>query len=130
MSPFIELLKNEDDFASLNGASLEQISAAEIQLGLSFSEEYKLYLKEYGIASANGHEFTGLCESPRLNVVTVTKAARWDNPSVPENYYVVEKAGIDGIMYWQEHDGTMIMTKPHCAVVKVGNSLAEFFSES
>lgn len=127
MERFVEVLKNCDDFDCLRGVPFQQIHDAENQLDVSFSEEYRQYLQEFGIASANGHEFTGICNSPRLNVVNVTREARRMNPEVPEGYYVVEKAGIDGIIIWQDSTGAVILTKPHSAMEKAGGSLVEYF---
>lgn len=126
---FIDILRNSEDLDTLYGASDERINEAEKQLNLAFSDEYREYLKAYGLASANGHEFTGICDSPRLDVVSVTKKARSEFSSIPDGFYVVEKAGIDGIMIWQEKTGTIIMTKPHSAPVTIGNSLVEYFEE-
>lgn len=129
MDRFVEVLKNCDDLDCLGGVPFQQIQDAENKLDVSFSEEYRQYLQEFGIASANGHEFTGICNSPRLNVVSVTKEARGMNPDVPEGYYVVEKAGIDGIIVWQDNTGTVILTKPHSVIEKAGDSLVEYFCE-
>jgi len=127
MNRFIEVLKDCEDLDTLKGASTNQISEAEIQLNVSFSGEYREYLEAFGIASANGHEFTGICNSPRLNVVEVTCAARKLMPSVPRGYYVVERTGIDGIIIWQDVSGTILMTQPHREASVLSHSLAEYF---
>ena len=57
MNRFINVLKNSDDLDTLKGASADQITEAEIQLNVFFSDEYREYLEMFGIASANGHEF-------------------------------------------------------------------------
>ena len=127
MNRFINVLKNSDDLDTLKGASADQITEAEIQLNVFFSDEYREYLEMFGIASANGHEFTGICNSPRLNVVEVTCAARKHMPSVPKGFYVVERTGIDGIIIWQDVSGTVLMTQPQKPASVLYRSLAEYF---
>lgn len=72
----LQIIKGIDGLLKLQGASDAQILEAEKALGLKFSTEYKLYLKEFGCISFDGHEFTGLNTSKRLSVVDVTSFER------------------------------------------------------
>ena len=58
------------------GVSDEVIASAEQQLGVTFSSQYKAYLKEYGVLSFASHEITGLGVIGYLNVVEATEAER------------------------------------------------------
>ena len=129
MRNFLETLKSYDDFVCLNGAEDEAIKEAEEALNLHFAPEYKAYLKEFGAASADGHEFTGLVDSERLNVVKVTLHARSQCLSVPQDFYVVEEIQIDKIRIWQSADGSVYETVDGSSPEKTYGSLAEYIAE-
>ena len=123
---FIKKLKKFEDFVSAKGASEESIKQAEDTLGVAFAKEYKDYLRECGIAAADGHEFTGITTSDRLSVVSVTESARNNMDNPPEGLYVVERAQIDGILIWQAQDGTVYKTVKGNAPEEIAKSLAEY----
>jgi len=125
MSNIITRLKESAGFVSLSGATYEQIERAENSLGLKFSDEYREYLTAFGVASAAGHEFTGICASSRLNVVDVTELERQQN-IVPNDWYVVEQANIDGIVIWQASTGEVYQTIPNGLPIKLCDSLSEY----
>lgn len=125
MSKFVEKLKEYPDYLEFGGVSIEVINKAEQHLGLSFSEEYKEYLLRCGIATANGHEFTGLCSSDRLNVVCVTLAEMNRNGEVIEGAYVIEQTHIDGIVIWQIKRGDIYKSQEN-TFIKICNSLSEY----
>ena len=110
MKRFADIIKEYGDFAAFGGVSDKQIKAVEQELGLNFSKEYKEFLKEYGAACANGHEFLGICDSKRLNIVEGTVKARKKNGNIPENLYLIEDIGIDRILIWQNATGKMYQT--------------------
>jgi len=105
MSDFVNKLKVFDDFVSIGETDEKAIKDAESKLGLLFSEEYREYLRACGAASVDGHEFTGIVNSDRLNVVDVTMRERNRNASTPKDLYVVEEVQIDGIAIWQSGNG-------------------------
>lgn len=109
-------------------ATPSEVSQAEQALHLAFSPEYREYLSAYGVASADGHEFTGICASPRLNVVNVTREERETNPGVPDDWYVVEQAHIDGIVIWQSEKGEVYQTQPGAEPFRLCASLAEYIN--
>ena len=67
-----EIIENSEKVFTYASMSYEKIQQAEKELKVSFSEEYKEYLAEYGVAIFNGHELTGLCDGKRLDVVRIT----------------------------------------------------------
>ena len=128
MNDITSVLKDLPYFVALKGTDDTSIKNAEVTLGLHFSDEYIVYLKAFGVASADGHEFTGICASPRLNVVDVTINESTNNPDVPNDWYVIEQANIDGIVIWQNSKGEVYQTQPCCESVKLANSIVEYIS--
>ena len=125
---FVDVLRNAEGFASLKGADETRIKSAEAALGLRFSDEYRAYLKAFGVASAGSHEFTGICDSARLNVVDVSRDARKYFGDIPADWYVVEEANIDGIVIWQDDSGSVYESVPGKKPRKIFNSLQDYFS--
>jgi hypothetical protein len=95
-----------NNLVALKGVSNEEIEKAERYLSLSFAADYKAYLKKYGVISAQHIELTGIIASPRLNVVDVTLSVRQRN-KVPEDMYVIEDTGIEGIIILQNAKGAV-----------------------
>ncbi len=126
MSELIKKFKNLPNFFSLKGGSAEEITNAENTLNLKFSKEYCDYLSEFGVVSANGHEYTGICCSPRLSVVDVTLYEREHNPNIPYDWYVIEQANIDGVVIWQNEIGEIFQTQSCCDCVKIADSLEDY----
>jgi len=127
MSDIVKKLREMQGFVSLSGATKEQIEQAEKSLNLKFADEYCEYLAAFGVASACGHELTGICASPRLNAVGVTISEKMSNPAVPANWYVVEQAHVDGIVVWQSGTGEVWQTAPNTPPIKLCASLCEYF---
>ena len=123
----VELIRRMQGFVSFSGAEQNAIYAAEHELGLLFANDYKEYLHAFGAVSYKGHELTGVCKSNALNVVNVTQKEK-EFTDVPDSWYVVEQAHIDGIVFWQTQQGTIYMTKPGAGAQKVCDSLIEYVS--
>lgn len=113
-------------FAHLEGAGADEISAAQDSLRVEFASDYAEYVSAYGIASANGHELTGVCKFPRLSVVKVTEEERGRGHGEDPGWYVIEQAGIDDLVAWQSPNGEVFMTSPGGTPEKVANSLLEY----
>lgn len=113
-------------FCSLAGVSAEQIANAENALALHFAGDYREYLCALGIVSAGGHEFTGICNSKRLNVADVTLSERSINANIPHDWYVLEEANIDGIVIWQNGAGEIFQTQPGRNTVKIADSICDY----
>lgn len=126
MSSIVTILKSQEHFYSKQGVPLNNIAQAEGALGLKFSAEYKEYLTAFGVASANGHEYTGLCTSARLDVVAITLQERKKNPNIPDDFYVIEQANIDGIVIWQSSDGNIYQTAGCSCPIKICDSFGEY----
>ncbi|MBR2835967.1 MAG: SMI1/KNR4 family protein [Coriobacteriales bacterium] len=129
MNNLTSIMKELPDFYALNAAKPESIEAAERRLDVVFSDEYRSYIKEYGVVSVNGHELTGICSHSRLNVVDVTLQERSLNPLVPQQYYVIENSCMDGIIVWQDQTGTVYQTAPNSEPIKLCDSLLDYIRQ-
>ena len=129
MATIIDALKSKIDLLTGEGVSELIISNAEKALNLSFSNEYKEYLKTYGIAVFDGHELTGITKSPRVNVVDVTNAERKRKPDIPSDLYVIEETDVEEIVIWQSGDGKIFYSGPNQDLTQLCNSLAEYVSK-
>lgn len=122
MTDIIKVLKEMEDFDSLTGASKAMIESAESDLGLVFASDFKQYLLECGLASADGHEFTGIVKSPRLNVVDVTIRLKKKFKDAPVDAYVIEELGIDDTVVFQTTDGKIYKANPQSQFLKIADS--------
>ena len=126
---FVDVLNTVENLHALKGVSDEVIREAEKELGLVFSPEYYEYLKQYGLASAKWHEFTGLGSSNRLSVIYNTMQERELHPEMPDSYYVVEQCNIDGIVILQSADSKVYMIGPDGTIRFIYDSLAEYLEK-
>lgn len=126
MSNIVEVINSLPELLKLKAAKPKQITDAESQLNVSFSNEYKEYLSEFGAIMADGIELSGIATSEHRNVVSLTKN-EWDlNPKVPHNMYVIENTCVDGIIIWQDTTGVVYQTNPNCAPKKIADSLQDY----
>jgi len=122
----ISAIRDQVGFVSLNGVDFQNIQNAENTLGLRFSQEYREYVQEFGAASFQGHELTGICNIPYLNVVDVTITEKKLMQKIEPSWYVIEEAHIDGIVIWQDETGHVYQTSPSSSPIKIANSLLEY----
>ncbi len=121
-----EVIKALPYLLPLKAATNQQITDAELQLRVSFADEYKAYVKEFGAIMADGIELTGIAKSEHRNVVSITKRERGLNPNVPNTMYVIENTCVDGIIIWQDTKGSIYQTQPDSKPKKIANSLVEY----
>lgn len=128
MKTIVDVINSLPELLPLKAATSMQITDAELQLRVSFSNEYKEYLSTFGAIMADGLELSGIAKSEHRNVVSLTKK-EWElNPKVPHTMYVVENTCIDGIIIWQDTDGRVFQTQPGVEPKQVADSLAEYIS--
>lgn len=118
-----------DGFFATGGVDKDTIVKAEETLGISFSDEYKKYLLEYGQVIVDGHELTGIHKSPRLNVINVTQKYKNKFNDIADDWYVVEDLGIDGIVIWQSENGAVYETNSTGEASEIADSLAEYIED-
>lgn len=126
MSDLITRIQEANDFASLGSASDEQISDAEKSLQLTFAEDFKEYLRTFGVATFCEKELTGISSSDRLNVVAVTTRARNFYKAFPADAYVIEELLFDHIITIQKSDGTIYSYGPNDSEKQIASSLFEY----
>ena len=128
MATIIEVMKSIPDYVGSNGRSEREIVAAEKSIGTQFAPDYRLYLKEIGLACFDGHELAGITNDARLSVVAVTEQERAANPNIPSSWYVVEQTGFDGIVIWQSPSGEIYQAVADMPGRKIYNTLVEYVS--
>lgn len=127
MSKLIETMKNQPNFYAEEETTSAQIAQAEKSLGLHFASDFKEYLRAFGAASFNGHELTGFSADKNLDIVNVTRKNQ-QKCNVRKSLYVIEEAHIDGIVLWQDADGTVYKTDRNAKATKIANSLLEYIT--
>ncbi len=123
------VLEQQEAFESGKSATMEEILKAEETLTVTFAEEYRVYLQKYGWDSCKNHIFTGVSPFVGIDVATVTKKTRKRQPHVPHEYYVIEETQMDGIVIWQNSDGTIYASNPSSQPLKIASSLAEYIAQ-
>lgn len=126
MSSIINVIEKLQNLRWLVPLSEKDINDAEKVLCLRFADEYRIYTKKFGAISANGIELTGVVSTPRLNVVDVTTSEKNLNQNIPDDMYVIENTGIEGILMLQNARGEIFSIFPASKPVKKFNSLAEY----
>lgn len=126
MKNIVSVINSLPDLLPLKPASEILISDAEIELRVSFAEEYKLYLSNFGAIIADGIELTGISKSEHRSVIALTKREWSLNPKVAHSMYVVENAGVDGIIIWQDKTGSIYQSSPNSEPKVIAKSLAEY----
>lgn len=122
----LNVLKRKEHVYHLNGVSDEEILLAEDKLGVKFSDDYKIYLKLFGLLSFESHELTGICESARLNVVDSTLEELADNEFISNDMYLLEQVGVENMTIWQNTKGEVFEVAYKQAPQKICDSLLEY----
>lgn len=128
MATITKTIQSLPKLITLKAASSTEITDAELQLRIKFSEEYKTYLSSFGAILADGIELTGISKSAHRNVVSVTKQEWSLNSSVPHTMYVVEATGVDGIIIWQNSCGLIYQSMPNTEPKQIASSLNEYIT--
>ena len=105
MSKIVEKLNAVPNLFHLTGCVTSQIKEAQKSLNLEFPAEYIEYVKTFGAVSFYGTEWDGLYVDGNLNVVTATKQERDLDSNFPNDCFVVENVGIDGVLTLMGQNG-------------------------
>ena len=120
----IKKIKNLDKNPN-GGANEEQIERAEKRLSLRFSKEYKEYVKEFGMISFYGTEWSGLNIDGYFNVVNMTEDEKALNEVFPEKYFAIENLAVDGVIIISNEEGK-IYSIQYDKKELICNSLSEY----
>lgn len=122
----VDVMRSKEHFCCAGPASGADVKEAQSALGCPFSPDYREYVQELGIASFDGHELTGICPSPRLNVVDVTRRARLRHPELAKSWYVIEELNMDGVMICQDASGSIHEVVPGGRPCQIASGLKEY----
>ena len=129
MTKIVKLIDSLPNLLTLKPATAKEITEAEIRLRVGFAEDYKEYLAAFGAIMAEGIELSGIAKSEHRNVVSLTKKERELNSKVPYNMYVIENTGVDGIIIWQDTNGTVYQTTPDAGPLPIASSLWAYLAK-
>ena len=129
MEAIVNLLRAQSAFASAKAPTAQEVAMAEQTLGVTFAADYRDYVTALGVASYEGHELTGVCPFPRLNVVSVTRQERAANPAIPSSWYVLEQTNIDDLVIWQDASGAVYQAIPGHVPEKICATMQEYIAE-
>ena len=129
MKNIVEIINSLSNLLPLKPATSIQIADAELQLRISFANEYKEYLAAFGAIMADGIELTGIAKSEHRNVVAQTQSEWKLNTKIPHNMYVIENTHVDGIIIWQDTNGLIYQSSPSSDAKQIAGSLAEYISD-
>ena len=98
MKGIVDKIKKIEKLYHAKGCTTRQLKEAQSELGIEFPEEFIDYVKEFGVISFYGTEWTGLNVDGYLNVVESTKQERELNSAFPTDCFVLENQAIDGVI--------------------------------
>ena len=122
MDNLIKYIQSLPGLQFTGGVTECEIRESESILNLSFADDYKAYLTEFGQLSANGIELTGLSNRKLTSVINLTQNER-KLLSIPSNHYVIEDIGVDGLIYTQDNTGSIYQLLPNRPITKVADNL-------
>ena len=130
MKALIDILQKKKNVFHNNGTDEKSVLSAEAALGLKFSDDYREYLLNFGILSYEGHEYTGICNSTRLNVVDATKREKEENNNLTDDTYLLEWVGVENMTIWQRSDGEVFEVPYKGKPKKIYDSLIAYLEKN
>ncbi len=125
MSDIAEKIYGIEGLWKAGGCTEQQLLEAQQALCLTFPPEYADYLREFGCIDFFATEWTGLNIDGECNVVKATQREREINASFPENMFVLENAGIDGIIIAADEGGIVYQVQYEICK-KICNSISGY----
>lgn len=122
----LKMIQHNKDIKIAQSVAKKTVRQAEEKLGLRFSNQYREYILKCGTITFNGHEITGISEVAWTNVVNVTLEQRELHPHIPKDWYVVEEAHIDDIIFWQAESGVIYQTSFSSDPIKICDSFEAY----
>ena len=128
MTLIIEKINKIEKLYHTEGCSFKQIKEAQLELGITFPDEYIDIIKKYGAISFYGTEWTGLNVGGYLNVVSATKQGREMNSAFPLDCFVLENQGIDGLIVICNEKGEVFSIQ-YSKIEKIYSSISDYLDE-
>lgn len=122
----VEKIKTIPNLYHLTGCKTNQIKFAQKELDVVFPDDYIDYVKEFGVISFYGTEWTGLNVEGYLNVVNATKNERQLNKDFPRGYFVLENQAIDGILILVDSKGSVYSYQSGNKPVEICKTMTEY----
>lgn len=85
-----KIINNDEEIFWTGEVSEDRINSIEKELNVSFSEEYKLFLRKYGLMIGYGVEILGCGKSTEASVVKETK--RYREFGLPSDFIIISSA--------------------------------------
>lgn len=121
----------EDHQADTIPATEEQIAHAESELGLTFTQEYRSYLRQFGVISFGPNEIYGLGvkETSFLNIISALTDFR-SIENFPLSLIPISDIG-DGhyYMYDNSTQDIVVVSLPGVGIKQVSSNLESFLAE-
>ena len=89
MTDIIKVINSKDGVIHGTETNENEIKQAEMELGLSFANDYHSYVKQYGCMVIGSREFTGISQQENFNVVSITTTQICYYKGISENLYVI-----------------------------------------
>ena len=128
MTLIIEKINKIEKLYHTEGCSFKQIKEAQLELGITFPDEYIDIIKKYGAISFYGTEWNGLNVGGYLNVVSATKQEREMNSAFPLDCFVLENQGIDGLIVICNEKGEVFSIQ-YSKIEKIYSSISDYLDE-
>ena len=123
----VEKVEEIKDLGCTGGCTEEQIKEAENILGLTFPNEYKEYVKEFGCIDFGSTEWTGLNVEGELNTAEATLTEKKYNDSFPDKHFVLDDYHIDGKKAIVNEQGEVFLLQCD-SITKISNTISEYLS--
>ena len=75
-----------------------------------------------------GHEINGLTDNPNLDLIAITEKQKQLNPQIPSTWYAIEDTHMDGIILWQDSNGTIYESAPNDVPRKIADTLEQMIT--
>ena len=126
MSNIISTLKRLPGMENTAPASNDTICDAEKKLNLKFADDYRKYLATFGTVCSDLIAVSGLGGKSFSDVVNLTTKCQSVNEQIPNNFYVIEDVGVDGLVIWQDASGVVYQSVPLREPEKIHDSLSDY----
>ncbi|GEM_PF-355464 len=125
ISDIISKINGIEGLWKAGGCTEQQLFEAQQALGLTFPPEYSVYLREFGCIDFFATEWTGLNIEGNCNVVKATQQEQEINENFPEKMFVLENAGIDGVIITVDEEGAVFKVQFEKSE-KIYNSISDY----
>lgn len=106
MNDIIRLI-NESNAKTIGKVDDSIILEAEKELDFKFDNEYKIFIKNFGVLRLGSSEVFGLGVDGYLNIVNTTVEEREIYGNILKEFIVIQDYGIGGILITLDEDGSV-----------------------